>query len=106
MGKSNALSRWPDHRSGSEDNSNSVLLDANLFAVRALEVVVAEGEEREMVQEIRVKVKEGLVEDSVAAMVKGLKESKSRTVQGSEWNLHKGLVLYHDCIYVPNDPDL
>jgi hypothetical protein len=49
MGKSDVLSRWPDHGSGSEDNSNIVLLDANLFAVRALEVVVAEGEEREMV---------------------------------------------------------
>jgi hypothetical protein len=81
-------------------------LDANLFAVRVLEVVVAEGEEREMVQEIHVKVKEGLVEDSVTVMVKGLKESKSRMVQGAEWNLHKGLVLYRDRIYVPNDPDL
>jgi hypothetical protein len=106
MGKSDALSRRPDHGSGSEDNSNIVLLDANLFAVRALEVVVAEGEEREMVREIRAKVKEGLVEDSVAAMVKGLKESKSRTVQGAEWNLREGLVLYRDRIYVPNDPDL
>jgi hypothetical protein len=66
MGKSDALSRWPDHGSGSDDNSNIVLLDANLFTVRVLEVVVAEGEEREMVREIRVKVKEGLVEDSIA----------------------------------------
>jgi hypothetical protein len=69
-------------------------------------VVVAEGEEREMVREIRAKVKEGLVEDSVTVMVKGLKESKSCTVQGAEWNLHKGLVLYRDHIYVPNDPEL
>jgi hypothetical protein len=46
-------------------------LDASLFTVRALEVVVAEGEEREMVWEICTKVKEGLVEDSVAVMVKG-----------------------------------
>jgi hypothetical protein len=53
-----------------------------------------------------MKVKQGLVEDSVAVMVKGLKGSKSCTVQGAEWNLHEGLVLYRDCIYVPNDPDL
>jgi hypothetical protein len=46
------------------------------------------------------------MEDSVAAMVKGLKESKSRMVQGAEWNLCEGLVLYHNRIYVPNDPDL
>jgi hypothetical protein len=61
---------------------------------------------REMVQEIHTKVKEGLMEDSVAMMVKGLKESKSHMVQGAEWNLHKGLVLYCNCIYVPNEPDL
>jgi hypothetical protein len=53
-----------------------------------------------------MKTKEGLVEDSVAVMVKGLKDSKSHTVQGAEWNLHEGLVHYCDCIYVPNDPDL
>jgi hypothetical protein len=34
---------------GVEVRTNIVLLDANLFAVRVLEVVVAEGEEREMV---------------------------------------------------------
>jgi hypothetical protein len=49
MGKSDALLQRPDHGSGSEDNSNIVLLDANLFAVRALEVGVAEGEERDIV---------------------------------------------------------
>jgi hypothetical protein len=106
MGKSDALLQQPDHGSGSDDNSNIVLLDANLFVVRALEVVMAEGEEREMVQEICAKVKEGLVEDSVAVMVKGLKESKLHMVQGAEWNLRKGLVLYRNHIYVPNNPDL
>jgi hypothetical protein len=49
MGKSDALLRQPDHGSGGNDNSNIVLLDAHLFAVRALEVVVTEGEEKEMV---------------------------------------------------------
>jgi hypothetical protein len=27
-------------------------------------------------------------------------------VQGAEWNLRKGLVLYRNHIYVPNNPDL
>jgi hypothetical protein len=106
MGKSDALSRHPDHGSRSQDNSNIVLLDANLFAVRAMEVVAVEGEEKEMLREIHAKIKEGLVEDSVTVMVKGLKDSKLHTVQGAEWNLCKGLVHYHDHIYVPNDPDL
>jgi hypothetical protein len=59
-----------------------------------------------MLREIRVKVKDGLVEDSVVSMVKGLKNSKSCTVKGAKWNLQEELVLYRDCIYVPNDPDL
>jgi hypothetical protein len=100
MGKSDALSQQPDHGSGSEDNSNIVLLDANLFTVRALEVVVTEGEEREMVRKICAKVKEGLVEDSIAVMVKGLKESKLCIVQGAEWNLHEGLILYPGVVVV------
>jgi hypothetical protein len=45
MGK---LSHCPDHGSRSRDNSNIVLLDANLFAMRAMEVVAVEGEEKDM----------------------------------------------------------
>ena len=106
MGKCNALSRRPDHGSGGNDNSNIVLLDPTLFAIRALKGMMAEGEEKDVLQEIRAKVKEGLLDDSVAVMVKGLKDSKSRTVQGAEWNLRDGLVFYRDRIYVPSDSDL
>jgi hypothetical protein len=84
MGKLDALSHRPDHGSRSQDNSNIILLDANLFAVRAMEVVAVEGEEKDMLQEIHTKIKEGLVEDSMAVMVKGLKDSKSHTVQEAE----------------------
>jgi hypothetical protein len=106
MGKPDALSRRPDHGSGSADNSDIVLLDAKLFAIRALEGLGMEGEEKEMLRRIRAKVKEGLVEDSVAVMVKGLKDSKARVIQGAEWNVREGLVYYRDRIYVPNDPEL
>ena len=51
-------------------------------------------------------MKDGLLEDSVVVMVKGLKDSKLRTIQGAEWNLREGLVYYRDRIYVPNDADL
>jgi transposase InsO family protein len=106
MGKSDALSRRPDHGSGSQDNSNVVLLNADLFAVRAMEAVAVEGEEREVLRDIRAKVKEGCMDDSVALMVKGLKDSKSRTVKGAEWNLREGLVYFRDRIYVPRDEEL
>jgi len=45
MGKTDALSRRSDHRTGSEDNDNMVLLTPNFFAVRALESLEAAGEE-------------------------------------------------------------
>ena len=80
MGKCDALSRRPDHGSGSADNKNIVLLDADLFAIRVLEGLSVEGEEKEVLKEVREKVHGGLMEDSVAIMVKGLKDSKVRSV--------------------------
>jgi hypothetical protein len=106
MGKSDALLRRPDHGSGSQDNSNIVLLNADLFAVRAMEAVAVEGEEHEVLRDICAKVKEGCMDDSVTLMVKGLKDSKSRTVKGAEWNLHEGLVYFRDHIYMPHDEEL
>lgn len=44
-GKSDALSQRADHGSGSEDNSNMVLLQPNLFVVWAMEGVTLVGEE-------------------------------------------------------------
>ena len=106
MGKCDALSRRPDHGSGSADNENIVLLDADLFAIRALEGLSVEGEEKEVLKEVREKVRGGLMEDSVAIMVKGLKDSKARSAQGAEWNLRDGLVFFRDRIYVPKDLEL
>ena len=106
MDKSDALSCRPDHGSGSQDDSNLVPLNADLFAVRALEGVIVEGIKREVWTEIHTKVKEGQMEDSVACMVKGLKESKLCTVMGAEWNLCNGLVYFCDRLYVPMESQL
>jgi hypothetical protein len=53
MGKSDALSRRVDHGSGSDDNRDITLLTPNFFAVRALEGVQVEGQERELLKLIR-----------------------------------------------------
>jgi hypothetical protein len=53
MGKSDALSRRADHSSGSDDNRDITLLTPNFFAVRALEGVQVEGQERELLKLIR-----------------------------------------------------
>ncbi len=50
MGKSDALSQWADHSSGSDDNRDITLLTPKFFAVRALEGVHLEGQERELLK--------------------------------------------------------
>src|SRR5262249_44288245 len=77
MGKCDALLHRPHHGSGSADNENIVLLDTDLFAIHTLEGLSAEGKEKEVLKEVREKVHGGLMEDSVAIMVKGLKDSKA-----------------------------
>ena len=69
MGKSDTLSRHADHGDGSNDNRDIVLLQPKFFTVQAMEVVKFEGEERDVAKEIRRQVKEGQVDDSVAAAV-------------------------------------
>ena len=45
MGKTDALSQMSDHSSGMEDNSNMMLLKPELFMIRAIEGLTAEGKE-------------------------------------------------------------
>jgi hypothetical protein len=106
MGKPDALSRRPDHSNGSGDNNDVVLLKPELFAIWALEGLVVEGEEKEIVQEIRRKNRTGEVEMQVAAAVKGLKEGNRRTMVGSEWREENGLILFRNRIYVPRNAEL
>ena len=53
MGKADALSWCADHGDGSGDNKEVELLDPGLFAIRALEGWIAEGEEKDILKEIR-----------------------------------------------------
>ncbi len=52
MGKPDALSRRADHGTGSEDNSNVVLLPSKLFAIRALEGLEFVGPEKDILRDI------------------------------------------------------
>ena len=49
MGKADALSRRADHGTGAGDNDNIMLLRPDVFAVCAMEGVMFEGKEHEVV---------------------------------------------------------
>jgi hypothetical protein len=53
MGKPDVLSRRSDHRDGKQDNENIILLKPELFTIRALEGLLVEGEEKDIVREIQ-----------------------------------------------------
>src|SRR6267143_6422241 len=68
MGKSDALSRRADHGTGGGDNSNVTLLRPEFFAahaVRALSGLSPEGEERDILRDIRSANRAGKQEDAV-----------------------------------------
>jgi len=53
MGKTDALSQRSDHGLGTEDNSNMTLLQPELFTIQAIEGLAAEGEEQDILRDIR-----------------------------------------------------
>ena len=108
MGKPDALSRRADHGSGTDDNDNIVLLKSELFAIRATEGITVEGEEVEILRDIRRGNREGQFDDSVAKAAAALKagKSKSRSLRSAEWVDDNGILMFRGRIYVPSDPDL
>ena len=52
MGKADALSQQADHGDGLKDNEDVVLLDPGLFAVRAVEGWMTDGEEKDIMKMI------------------------------------------------------
>jgi hypothetical protein len=106
MGKPDALSRRPDHGNGTEDNSEVVLLKPELFTVRALEGVQVEGEEQDILREIRRRNRNGEQEDAVAVAARALKETNGGSLRSAEWRQTEGVLYYRDRIYVPKNAEL
>jgi len=106
MGKTYALSHWSDHRTGSEDNDNMVLLTLSFFAVQALEGLEAAGEEWGILKDIRKGMWDGEKEEPVARVARELQGSSACSITSVEWSLSNGLLYFWGKIYVPDTSDL
>jgi hypothetical protein len=107
MGKPDALSRRADHGSGSNDNSDMILLSPELFRIHALAGLNVVGEERGILKDIRRSLRDEDLEESVAKAAKNLRNDRTReTVRSSEWAELDGLLTFRGKIYVPKDRDL
>jgi hypothetical protein len=104
MGKPDALSRRADHRSRQGDNDNLTLLAPELFWIHALAGIRLEGEERNILQEVRRTLKDDVQEESVAKTARELQKDKGRgTVKSAEWSESDELLMFCRKIYVPKD---
>ena len=106
MGKTDALSHWSNHRTGSEDNNNMVLLTLNFFAVQALEGLEAAGEEQGIPKDIRKGTWDGEKEELVVRTARELQGLSACSLKSVEWSLSDGLLYFQGNIYVPDTSDL
>jgi hypothetical protein len=66
-----------------------------------------EGEERNILHEVRRSLKDGVQEEVVPKAARELRKDKGRgTVKSAEWSESDGLLMFRGKIYVPNDRDL
>jgi transposase InsO family protein len=84
-----------------------MLLAPELFRIHALAGTRLEGEERNILREVRRSLRDGVQEEVVAKAARELRKDKGRgTVKSAEWSESDGLLIFWDKIYVPNDKDL
>jgi hypothetical protein len=88
-------------------NDNLTLLAPELFRIHALAGARFQGDEQNILREVRRSLKGGAQEESIAKAAKELWKDKGRgTVKSAEWSESEGLLMFHGKIYVPNDRDL
>ena len=96
MGKSDALSWQADHGTGAEDNRDVILLKPELFAVRALEGITAEGKEQDILRDICRGTQDGDHETLVAHAAQELGRATGKSLHSSEWRSKEGLLMFQD----------
>ena len=78
MGKCDALLQCADHNIRSDDNCDSTLLQPKFFVIRALEGMMMEEVEWDMLCEVHKGVQDGRSEDSVVKAMKELEKSNDK----------------------------
>ena len=108
MGEPDALSRRSDHSTGSDDNSDVVLLSPDLFVAAALPAIDVTGEDQDLLRDIRFAFRQDAedFEEPVVKAIRKLRSSGSRALRTSEWGEQDGLLTYLGKIYVPPTHDL
>jgi hypothetical protein len=107
MGKPDALSRRADHGSGQGNNDNLTLLSPDLFRIYALSGTTLEGDEQNILRDVRRSLCDDTQEESVAKAARELRKDKGRgTVKSAEWSESEGLLMFRGKIYVPKDREL
>jgi hypothetical protein len=85
ISKPDALSRRADHGSRQGDNDNLTLLTPELFRIHVLAGVRLEGDECNILREVRRSLKDDVQEESVAKAARELRKDKGRgTVKSAE----------------------
>jgi len=83
-----------------------VLLRPELLAIQALKGVQLEGQEKDILREIRQGNQKGDQEEPVAKAVRELRQALSKTVHSVEWSEEEGVLQFRGKIYVSRSSDL
>jgi len=83
-----------------------VLLRPELLAIQALKGVQLEGQEKDILREIRQGNQKGDQEEPVAKAVRELRQALSKTVHSVEWSEEEGVLQFRGKIYVSQSSDL
>jgi len=105
MGKPDTLSCRADHGTGTDHNSNIVLLCPELFTVCVMEGLQFVGLEQNILWDICKGVKHP-EEEPIAKAVQELHKLSACSVCSAEGSEHNGLLYYCSCIYVPDSSQL
>ena len=102
IGKADGLSRRLDWKVGVDrDNENQIFIKDNW--VQNLQEVVIEEPEVELLEKIK---KARSKDKNVVRVVKEMKKTKVKELQGNEWKIEEELVLKEGKMYVPKDKEL